>query len=482
MSHWWVSRGSSEPVGPVTTEVLLRGIASGRVPLDTLICRVGEQRWVPLSEVDEVWEQLHPEQSRTDVNESPWFLDRQHPRTDRLADSNEEEEATRVFGVGSSSLPPPEVLALLTPTSEIPSDATTLLHRPITGESEDTPILSTKQPTGPATKAAIGLTSGARLAPRGTQAPKVSRDRRTGGETPAQLGISPLPRAPTATAAATSPKATNPSDFRHVTGGPPRPEAKALQPTVRPAGNRTESRSIRKPPIGTGIPLEPRTSPLYPSGSPAGSPRGAPISPGPSNRRPLPSIPPRPEAVPARPESKNEIPSRSSTDEPRSATGKQTPAHHASGGAAPPPVLADAEDEAITVLTPQMAAADLELEELDSDDLSADDLSSNPGAVDANGQHPNRRIKPRPAAGIPAVVVSDPKTPPSRGVEDALSSSANWTPSVVLQPDHHVTLETTQPAMRMQRQPGTVQLSVSTLVLGGLSLVLLVLLGVLLLR
>ena len=42
---WWVTKGDRRPVGPVSTELLLRGIGAGKVPSDALVCEVGGSSW-----------------------------------------------------------------------------------------------------------------------------------------------------------------------------------------------------------------------------------------------------------------------------------------------------------------------------------------------------------------------------------------------------------------------------------------------------
>jgi hypothetical protein len=42
---WWVTKGNQVPVGPVSTDLLLRGIGAGRVPKDALVCEVGGSSW-----------------------------------------------------------------------------------------------------------------------------------------------------------------------------------------------------------------------------------------------------------------------------------------------------------------------------------------------------------------------------------------------------------------------------------------------------
>ena len=53
-SLWWVTTpGQSAPVGPVSVELLRRGIAAGRVPDSALVCAVGTRRWRPFSDIVE---------------------------------------------------------------------------------------------------------------------------------------------------------------------------------------------------------------------------------------------------------------------------------------------------------------------------------------------------------------------------------------------------------------------------------------------
>lgn len=49
--QWWVTQGGQEPVGPVSTELVVRGLAAGRVPLDSYVCEVGGTAWKPVREV-----------------------------------------------------------------------------------------------------------------------------------------------------------------------------------------------------------------------------------------------------------------------------------------------------------------------------------------------------------------------------------------------------------------------------------------------
>lgn len=51
MLGWYVSSDGSEPVGPVSQDLLVRGIREGRVPLDSRICAVGSAEWRQLVDV-----------------------------------------------------------------------------------------------------------------------------------------------------------------------------------------------------------------------------------------------------------------------------------------------------------------------------------------------------------------------------------------------------------------------------------------------
>jgi hypothetical protein len=48
---WWMTEGDRDPVGPVSTELVLERIEAGEVPKDTLICEVGGTSWKWIGEV-----------------------------------------------------------------------------------------------------------------------------------------------------------------------------------------------------------------------------------------------------------------------------------------------------------------------------------------------------------------------------------------------------------------------------------------------
>jgi hypothetical protein len=53
-SLWYVTRSNARSiVGPVDTDRILRGLASQRVPVDSVVCRTGDDRWTPIAQVPE---------------------------------------------------------------------------------------------------------------------------------------------------------------------------------------------------------------------------------------------------------------------------------------------------------------------------------------------------------------------------------------------------------------------------------------------
>ena len=51
-SHaWYVTRPGGAIVGPVSTELVMRGLSEGRVPTDSLVCRSGTSSWVRIGSI-----------------------------------------------------------------------------------------------------------------------------------------------------------------------------------------------------------------------------------------------------------------------------------------------------------------------------------------------------------------------------------------------------------------------------------------------
>jgi hypothetical protein len=83
MAEWHVRQAGSRPIGPVSTELVIRGIEAGKVALDAEVCRVGSRDWMPIDMVDEFAHVAVDEEAATRVTESPWFADQ--PSQPRIA-------------------------------------------------------------------------------------------------------------------------------------------------------------------------------------------------------------------------------------------------------------------------------------------------------------------------------------------------------------------------------------------------------------
>ena len=140
MSEWWVGRQGANPVGPVTTDTLIRGIQEKKVPEDALVCRVGEQQWQHIAQVDDLWELIHPEQFHTSVTKQPWFAEKRDsgpPATPPPEPQEVDDESTRIYSVpilairsieSSPFHPPPAA----TGTTPLANDANVALPKPAT--------------------------------------------------------------------------------------------------------------------------------------------------------------------------------------------------------------------------------------------------------------------------------------------------------------------------------------------------------------
>ncbi len=51
MSNWYVRSGGSDPIGPLATELVVRGILAGRVPLDAAVMDASDGAWRPIQTV-----------------------------------------------------------------------------------------------------------------------------------------------------------------------------------------------------------------------------------------------------------------------------------------------------------------------------------------------------------------------------------------------------------------------------------------------
>ena len=75
MAEWLVRQGGGDAIGPVSTELVIRGIEAGKVAITAEVCRVGTHDWMPLEFVEEFAHVAVDEEAATRVTDSPWFLD-----------------------------------------------------------------------------------------------------------------------------------------------------------------------------------------------------------------------------------------------------------------------------------------------------------------------------------------------------------------------------------------------------------------------
>jgi len=52
--EWYVSAGEGEAIGPVSTELVARGIVAGKVPRTAFVARVGDTSWQDVLDVPEI--------------------------------------------------------------------------------------------------------------------------------------------------------------------------------------------------------------------------------------------------------------------------------------------------------------------------------------------------------------------------------------------------------------------------------------------
>lgn len=119
MSEWWLSRGDGKTEGPLSTEALVQGLVAGQIPKRAHVCRVGDRKWVRVSEVDEIWEAANPEQIRTNITERPWFLNQNDSGQHRLADADAEDERTQVLTPLPMVTPAPGAQPFATPLPRV---------------------------------------------------------------------------------------------------------------------------------------------------------------------------------------------------------------------------------------------------------------------------------------------------------------------------------------------------------------------------
>jgi hypothetical protein len=97
MSEWWLSRGDGRTEGPLPTQALVQGIVAGQIPRQAYVCRVGDQQWVRVAQVDEIWEAVSPDSLETKVIDRPWFLNAPDSNQAALPDIDWDNDGTRVL-------------------------------------------------------------------------------------------------------------------------------------------------------------------------------------------------------------------------------------------------------------------------------------------------------------------------------------------------------------------------------------------------
>lgn len=481
MSEWWVGRHGANPVGPVTTDTLIRGILEKKVPEDALVCRVGEQQWQHIAQVEELWEQVHPEQFHTSVTKQPWFADKaeEEATLPRLDESDGDDDSTRIYSVpilpirklGSSpSHPVPTATGVSPSTPTVPLAAANTAAEYSAPEAQPIRASSALPSTShaPSPKAVIapprfGLD---RVAPTNRQPliptqPVTTATRPEPAATKAPVALGPpLPSAPQAVAAMparAAVAASPPVALLHApTAGASRGQSAVQSP---PVDNRADDQG--------SVPLI-QSRPNVPSGP----------------------LPKSAALLPVRPA----IPVAQPLLAPSHAPAMQPMLQHVA-----PPIqdagfsstAVEAEEDAVTVIAKPSAAVPVSppaiplstspvaplplVPEVEPAELFDEDFEPpppTPSSTFSSQVHSAERdaVIPRPAAGTPAppsVIITH--RPPSMH-DDALAHAVSPTP------------EETRPAIRSIRPPGTIQIGIGTLIIGALALVVLVLLVVLLLR
>ncbi len=72
MTDWLVRELGSEPIGPYTTEDIVRSVEDGRMGVDWEVCPAGQDNWLPIEMVPE-FEDLAFVDGMTRIAQSPWF-------------------------------------------------------------------------------------------------------------------------------------------------------------------------------------------------------------------------------------------------------------------------------------------------------------------------------------------------------------------------------------------------------------------------
>lgn len=502
MSEWWVGRQGANPVGPVTTDTLIRGIQENKVPEDALVCRVGEQQWQHIAQVNDLWELIHPEQFHTSVTKQPWFAEKRDsglPATPAREPQEVDDESTRIYSV--------PILAIRSiessPYHPPPAAAGTT---PLTSDSDVAPPKPAALAASPA--ASHAATPKALIAPPRFGADRVapakpapvaaavipSKPEPAATKAPVALGPT-LPSMPAAVSSARPAVSVSPAQFvqQAPVANLPKGSSALLTPIESPRDSHPSVPLIQSRPMASSAPQVaiPAAAIARPAMAPAAT----------AGTRPIQQRPMTQEAVAAQPAP---VPQHLTPPLPATAPNHLAPAVHQAfapharpspGAAAAPPFASaarppvDLEDDTVTIvakvspvvpIAPPVIPAPPVTElpvvpEVEPAELFDEDFEPPPPtpttASPARGRSTELdSVVPRPAAGTPAppsVIITHPPPNPH---EAALAHAVAPMP------------EETRPAIRSIRPPGMIQVSIGTLVIGALALVVLVLLVVLLLR
>lgn len=99
MADWYVRHSGGGAIGPVAADLLVRGIAAGKVPIEAEVCEAGTDEWLPLEAIEEFQDALPEDGVQTRVIESPWFMEqtgRTQPGAATDAYAEDDDAATRV--------------------------------------------------------------------------------------------------------------------------------------------------------------------------------------------------------------------------------------------------------------------------------------------------------------------------------------------------------------------------------------------------
>jgi hypothetical protein len=106
--EWWMTKGDRIPVGPFSTEVLLRRIGAGLVPRDAFVCEVGGTEWKCIEDIAQFSAALDERHARLATDSDEDIADSDRPT---LTNSTREAEDSEQTSVDLSPLrisePPP---------------------------------------------------------------------------------------------------------------------------------------------------------------------------------------------------------------------------------------------------------------------------------------------------------------------------------------------------------------------------------------